>query len=568
MQFTPQQLQGAARYGSKTLIGNWYEEQCLDETKYADFRGERNQASSTQMRRYKFDKCKQRVPHSYSEDGCVRFGDTVIVQHAQTGGSVACDVFEPVTVGARECLVTVSPETRPTARNTFVVEPVTEPRLMDPYTEPSADGVLRYGEPFYLRCNDSLLVDERTDMLKPPMYLTSVLYSNKLSSRISNSQAVFVTKGRSSAAVWKSQKPTESKVDGVSRFLSRGEPVAANAPMVLLHRQTNVNLSADSKVTEGTDFGLEWEACCHNATLNGKRECLTSELSGLSTADTNALVELAQNKFIFITAQSPDDAVEFRNLPPPLTPGGLIKKVLQIISTRGMSSVRGLRRAFKVMDKGLNRLDRRDLKSGLVRYGVDLTDENFDILMDFFDKDGDGTVSLAEFMRALRGEMNERRIALIRMAYNVLDKTGDGLVTAKDVELTYDVSLKSEVINGQQTPAEAIREFMSLWDTQEADGVITFAEWEDYYRDISASIANDDEFELLIRNAWHISGGEGAAENSSNLRVLVTHSNNVQEVIEIIDDLGLDMYDYAAVKERLERQGVRDIIDINLSGMA
>jgi hypothetical protein len=37
----------------------------------------------------------------------------------------------------------------------------------------------------------------------------------------------------------------------------------------------------------------------------------------------------------------------------------------------------------------------------------------------------------------------------------------------------------------------------------------------------------------MIRNAWHISGGEGWCENTTNLRVLVTHSDGRQTVEEI-----------------------------------
>lgn len=60
-----------------------------------------------------------------------------------------------------------------------------------------------------------------------------------------------------------------------------------------------------------------------------------------------------------------------------------------------------------------------------------------------------------------------------------------------------------------------MEEFMSVWDTQKKDGIVTFDEFVDYYKDISASIDNDDYFELMIWNAWHIAGGEGWCENTT-----------------------------------------------------
>jgi hypothetical protein len=101
---------------------------------------------------------------------------------------------------------------------------------------------------------------------------------------------------------------------------------------------------------------------------------------------------------------------------------------------------------------------------------------------------------------------------------------------------------------------------------------------------LSAEIDNDEYFELMIRNAWHISGGVGAAENTTCLRVsvrafwayfvrdrtrfviarllvqvLVEHSDGSQEVVEVKDDLGLNTSDIAAIRRRLEEQGVKDV---------
>ena len=74
-------------------------------------------------------------------------------------------------------------------------------------------------------------------------------------------------------------------------------------------------------------------------------------------------------------------------------------------------------------------------------------------------------------------------------------------------------------------------------------------EFENYY-------AADDYFELMIRNAWHISGGVGAAANSSNRRVLVTQADGRQTVEEIKNDIGMRADDKAAMMKNLKLQGI------------
>ena len=78
---------------------------------------------------------------------------------------------------------------------------------------------------------------------------------------------------------------------------------------------------------------------------------------------------------------------------------------------------------------------------------------------------------------------------------------------------------------------------MSVWETHKKDGIVTIEEFEDYYNDISAGIPNDDYFELMIRNAWHIAGGEGWCQETTIKRVLKVHEDGREEVVMVENDL-------------------------------
>jgi len=494
MNFTPQQLAGGASYNCKTRVGNWLEDVCLEEAKFGDFKRAREQGTLTMgMFNSKVASCTSAVPHTYSEDGLVKYGDSIVLAHKQTGGSLACDPFEAAGFDSSEFNASVCESTSSMARNTFVITKVDE-------SDPSE--YVAWGTPFRLMCNPSLRVDENTNMLQPPIYLASCLKNERKASPLSNNQLVYMTAKTTYSTVWKAQMPAVSKDSGAARMLSQGESLVSGCDVVLQHCQTMQLLSSDSSNGINTDFGTEYEVCGKTVQKNGKVSVMAGEFSGKRTPMTNVKPEMDQNIWSFVTSSDPALGEDNRNLPPAITPEGLIAKVLDVMKKRSKNAVRALKSAFRSMDEaGDFKLDREDLKWGLKNLGVDLNDEQFGVLFAYFDKGGDGIVSLTEFLVAIRGEMGERREAVVLAAYDKLDADGSGMVNIDDIVSLYTIAEDPMVKEGVKTVEEAAREFMSVWETT-PDGIVTKEEFIEYYKDLSAEIDTDEQFEQILVSVW------------------------------------------------------------------
>jgi Ca2+-binding EF-hand superfamily protein len=244
---------------------------------------------------------------------------------------------------------------------------------------------------------------------------------------------------------------------------------------------------------------------------------------------------------------------------------GVIKKVLDKMKARyGDSGVRGFTKGFCVMDRdGSNALTKEELFNGLQKYGIQISLAEVDVIVKHFDRKGSGQVDLADFLRGLRGHIKRRRREIVEQAYKCLDRNGDQSVTLGEMAQLYATDRHPAVLKGQKTKDQVLKEFIGSWD-KSGDAIVTWDEFLDYYKDLSASIENDDYFELMVRNAWHLSGGSGSAENTSCRRVLVTYKDGRQLIEEIKNDLGIGANDKEKMKQALERQGCRDIVKIDL----
>lgn len=240
-----------------------------------------------------------------------------------------------------------------------------------------------------------------------------------------------------------------------------------------------------------------------------------------------------------------------------------IKESLRKRSGTGNNGISEIARLFKIMDdSGDKKISRSELKYGLRDMGIPFSAGEEQVVFTFLDRDGSGTINFDEFLRALANEMSAKRLALVKLAYQKLDVSGDGQVTTQDIKSLYDVSQNPEVISGKITPAQAFAKFMKQWETDKVDGIVTLDEFIEYYRDVSPSIDRDDYFELMMRNAWHLPGGVGASENTTCRRVMVKQRDGTESVQTLQDDLGINPRDFDRIRAALHWQGVHNVIAI------
>lgn len=245
----------------------------------------------------------------------------------------------------------------------------------------------------------------------------------------------------------------------------------------------------------------------------------------------------------------------------------ILEKLREQLASRGARGIIGLGRKFRIMDdSGNGSLDQSEFKKAMQECALSLKDEELSQLFKHFDRDSSGDVDFEEFLSGVRGAMNPRRMSFVTQAFAILDEDGNGFVEPSDIVKAYNAEKHPDVISGKKTAQEVLREFLDTFDVGgEKDGKVTRNEFENYYKNVSASIDNDDYFELMMRNAWHISGGSGWCENSSNRRVLVTDSKGQQSVQEIKKDLGMKSDDKDEMIRRLRLQGV-DAASVDYKG--
>ncbi|CCW71528.1 unnamed protein product [Phytomonas sp. Hart1] len=233
--------------------------------------------------------------------------------------------------------------------------------------------------------------------------------------------------------------------------------------------------------------------------------------------------------------------------------------------------IRTLRHALQgsCTDKGSGEINATELCAGLEAIGLEVSLTECNAVIGGFDCQGrSGTAPIVTIIEELRGNINEHRERLIRSVYNLLESIckrsdGYGILRTKDLVRLIDTKHMLCVKNGLLSVDEARALFRDQLDSRNGDETyISFETFLRYFSDASFEIDSENDYELWMRNCWHLSGGQGKSINTSCRRLEVVHHNGrvtKEEVINDLDILGSGSIVEKRIIENLRRQGIKDV---------
>mmetsp|Transcript_14131 Transcript_14131/g.23921 ORF Transcript_14131/g.23921 Transcript_14131/m.23921 type:complete len:312 (-) Transcript_14131:145-1080(-) len=300
--YTKQQLQGAARYGPLTHVGNWNEEKMMQDVKMREYIL-RRENGELNMDKFSVRMRTANTPVELStakRSEFVLLGDVFQLRACEVDGVLAVDMAARDPRDLVSHSVTFAPNLDPCARNAFTFEKY-EPRSRSHTTTfmvKSTREELCYGELVMIRVLPA--AQAHPDYTSEPLYLHSSIIDTKYFSKKTKNQEVRMAPGTSYAAAWK-----VVPVNAAHRDLAEGEPVMAGAPVVLVHCNTNADLCCPG-VPQTNDFGSEYEACACTVTTMAKSWKLLKDQKGSHDSMHDAQT-ISPNHFVLITGNLLED---------------------------------------------------------------------------------------------------------------------------------------------------------------------------------------------------------------------------------------------------------------------
>jgi len=178
--------------------------------------------------------------------------------------------------------------------------------------------------------------------------------------------------------------------------------------------------------------------------------------------------------------------------------------VRMLCLSRGTSGIYNLGRSFRRLANHGDKLSLDAFVKGLNDVKMECSDEEAADIFRAFDRNGTGYIDMKEFLSELR-VLSLMREAIIDKCFKKSDKDGNDVITVGDLRRSYSVKHHPLYVNGDEEKETIMKRFLATFE--EGDNPlakITHEEFLNYYAGISASIAEDGYFDLLLREEYNL----------------------------------------------------------------
>ena len=201
----------------------------------------------------------------------------------------------------------------------------------------------------------------------------------------------------------------------------------------------------------------------------------------------------------------------------------LILKIRNVLSKRGLSNLIRMEGRFRELDENNEQeVDLKKFNQICQEFGLGLNNEDIEELFISFDKEERGSINYDDFIRIIRGELNEKRKELVQNIFKHLDVDNKGEITIDELLDLYNPRQSLECVEQKKSPGEAMKIFeQSLkgnhkylngdeGDTKPVDA----EEFEDFYESISLMIPSDEVFRDIVLRTWGLIKDEPKEEEN------------------------------------------------------
>lgn len=226
---------------------------------------------------------------------------------------------------------------------------------------------------------------------------------------------------------------------------------------------------------------------------------------------------------------------------------------LKILESNGIYGLRMMKK--ELLGSGMPaEVNEREFVHFLSHFGIRLSDKELAAIMTTFDPSGNHVVSVHSVLQALRVNLTTARRALVEQVFDNVSN-GNSSVALMDLQGCFDPSGMDAVWDGEITNEQARDDFLVTWDQLPGEAIAKAA-FVEYYKDVSAIIEDDTDFNMMLRSTWHNQDTLNLTNNGlQSFEVRVLHRDGHESIEYIAWDLGISPWDDTALKAFLKRNG-------------